>query len=54
MLKLCSKLPGAVEDYPFGDDVAVFKVGSKMFALVALGEAPVGLTRFAGHRGYAA
>ena len=40
VLDVCSKVPGAVEDYPFGDDVAVFKVGSKMFALVALGEAP--------------
>jgi predicted DNA-binding protein (MmcQ/YjbR family) len=34
VLDLCSRLPGAVEDYPFGDDVAVFKVGGKMFALV--------------------
>ena len=40
MLDLCSSLPGAVEDYPFGDDVAVFKVGGKMFALVALAEEP--------------
>ena len=33
----CARLlPGAVEDYPFGDDVAVFKVGGKMFALVML------------------
>jgi predicted DNA-binding protein (MmcQ/YjbR family) len=36
VLDLCSSLPGAVEDYPFGDDVAVFKVGGKMFALVML------------------
>jgi predicted DNA-binding protein (MmcQ/YjbR family) len=35
-LDACSRLPGAVEDYPFGDEVAVFKVGGKMFALVAL------------------
>jgi predicted DNA-binding protein (MmcQ/YjbR family) len=28
--------PGAVEDYPFGDGVAVFKVGGRMFALVSL------------------
>ena len=35
-LDLCSSLPGAVEDYPFGDEVAVFKVGGKMFALVLL------------------
>jgi predicted DNA-binding protein (MmcQ/YjbR family) len=31
-------MPGAVEDYPFGDDVAVFKVGGRMFALVPLDE----------------
>lgn len=36
VLDLCSGLPGSVEDYPFGDDVAVFKVAGKMFALVAL------------------
>ncbi|MDQ2686746.1 MAG: MmcQ/YjbR family DNA-binding protein [Armatimonadota bacterium] len=26
--------PGATEDFPFGPEVAVFKVGGKMFALV--------------------
>jgi predicted DNA-binding protein (MmcQ/YjbR family) len=36
VLDLCSSLPNAVEDYPFGDDVAVFKIGGKMFALVML------------------
>ena len=40
MLDLCSTLAGAVEDYPFGDDVAVFKVGGKMFALIALAGEP--------------
>lgn len=35
-LDLCTTFPGAVEDYPFGDDVAVFKVGGKMFALLPL------------------
>lgn len=29
----CLSLPAVVEDYPFGDGVAVFKVGGKMFAL---------------------
>ena len=29
-------MPGSVEDYPFGDGVAVFKVGGRMFALVPL------------------
>ena len=32
--------PGAVEDYPFGDEVAVFKVAGRMFALLPLGEVP--------------
>lgn len=36
LLDLCAALPGAVEDYPFGDDVAVFKVGGHMFALIPL------------------
>lgn len=40
MLGLCASLPGAVEDYPFGDEVAVFKVGGRMFALVTLGGSP--------------
>jgi predicted DNA-binding protein (MmcQ/YjbR family) len=33
----CGAKPGSAEDYPFGDDVAVFKVAGKMFALVSLG-----------------
>ena len=40
MLDLCSSLPGAAEDHPFGDEVAVFKVGGKMFALVMLAREP--------------
>lgn len=36
VLKLCASFPGAIEDYPFGDEVAVFKVGDRMFALVTL------------------
>jgi predicted DNA-binding protein (MmcQ/YjbR family) len=36
VLDLCAALPGATEDYPFGDDVAVFKVEGRMFALVPL------------------
>ena len=38
---LCLALPGAEETYPFGDEVAVMKVGGKMFALVSLGDEPV-------------
>jgi predicted DNA-binding protein (MmcQ/YjbR family) len=36
VLEVCLGLEAAVEDYPFGDDVAVFKVGGKMFSLVSL------------------
>jgi predicted DNA-binding protein (MmcQ/YjbR family) len=32
--------PGAVEDFPFGPDPLVLKVGGKMFALVSLGDPP--------------
>ncbi|MBB6214665.1 putative DNA-binding protein (MmcQ/YjbR family) [Anaerosolibacter carboniphilus] len=32
--KYCLALNGAREDYPFGDDVLVIKVLSKMFALI--------------------
>lgn len=32
--------PGALEDFPFGPEVAVFKVGGRMFALVAPDAAP--------------
>jgi predicted DNA-binding protein (MmcQ/YjbR family) len=40
VLDLCATFPGAVEDYPFGDGVAVFKVGGRMFALVSLEGSP--------------
>ena len=33
-------MPGSAEDYPFGDEVAVFKVAGRMFALVSLGPPP--------------
>lgn len=32
--------PGAKLEYPFGEDVAVYKVGGKMFALIAEGKTP--------------
>lgn len=34
-------LPGARLDYPFGKDVAVYKAGDKMFALIAEGSNPL-------------
>jgi predicted DNA-binding protein (MmcQ/YjbR family) len=36
----CLSKPGATEDTPFGEDVLVFKVGGKMFALAPLDEVP--------------
>ena len=40
VIAVCSAKPGSVEDYPFGDEVAAFKVAGKMFALVTPGPAP--------------
>jgi predicted DNA-binding protein (MmcQ/YjbR family) len=40
VIAACGVKPGAVEDYPFGDDVAVFKAAGRMFAIVALGAGP--------------
>ena len=40
VIAACSAKPGSAEDYPFGDEVAVFKVVGKMFALVTLGPSP--------------
>lgn len=34
-------LPNSRLDYPFGKDVAVYKTGDKMFALIAEGKDPV-------------
>lgn len=31
----CLSKNGAIEDFPFGDDVTVIKVASKMFALIS-------------------
>ena len=37
----CLALPGASEEFPFGDEVSVFKVGGKMFALAQLKREPL-------------
>ncbi|HEU4977673.1 MAG TPA: MmcQ/YjbR family DNA-binding protein [Solirubrobacteraceae bacterium] len=37
----CLARPGAVEEFPFGPETSVFKVAGKMFALSALGRAPL-------------
>lgn len=34
-------MPNARLEYPFGEDVAVYKVGDKMFALISEGKLPV-------------
>ncbi len=40
LLAFCLGLPAAEETYPFGDEVAVIKVGGRMFALVPLSAEP--------------
>ena len=37
----CLSMPGASEGFPFGEGVAVFKVGGKMFALSRLDGDPL-------------
>jgi predicted DNA-binding protein (MmcQ/YjbR family) len=37
-------MPGAVLEYPFGKEVAVYKAQDKMFALIAEGTEPVRLS----------
>lgn len=37
-------MPNARLDYPFGEDVAVYKIGDKMFALISEGKTPVRLS----------
>jgi len=40
----CLALPGASEEFPFGDEVSVFKVGGKMFAVCDLDGQPLQLS----------
>jgi predicted DNA-binding protein (MmcQ/YjbR family) len=37
----CLSMREAVEDFPFGDEVSVFKVAGRMFALSTLGARPL-------------
>jgi predicted DNA-binding protein (MmcQ/YjbR family) len=37
----CLALPGSTEEFPFGDEVSVFKVGGKMFAASHLDAEPL-------------
>ncbi len=36
LVRTCLAQPEAIEDFPFGEHVSVFKVGGKMFALLPL------------------
>jgi len=40
VLDLCASLPGSVLDFPFGENISVFKVGGKMFALLGTDDVP--------------
>lgn len=40
MCAWCEAKPGAVLEYPFGPEAAVFKVAGKMFALVSMDDPP--------------
>lgn len=42
--KYILSMPGAKLDYPFGEEVAVYKVKDKMFALIAEKKEPVRLS----------
>ena len=37
----CLEQPGAIEDFPFGPEHSVFRVGGKIFAISALGREPL-------------
>jgi predicted DNA-binding protein (MmcQ/YjbR family) len=39
-VRYCLSKPGAIETWPFGDEVAVFKVAGKMFALLPVDADP--------------
>ena len=42
--KRCLALPGAWEDFPFGEEPSVFKVGKRMFALSRLDAEPLAVS----------
>ena len=39
--EFCLSLAGATEDFPFGEDILVFRVGGKIFSLCWLGKIPL-------------
>jgi len=46
----CTGQPGASQEFPFGDEVSVFKVGGKMFAPAGLSGAGGITCILSGHR----
>jgi predicted DNA-binding protein (MmcQ/YjbR family) len=40
----CLAFAGAVEEFPFGPETSVFKVGGKMFAVSTLGRRPLSVS----------
>jgi predicted DNA-binding protein (MmcQ/YjbR family) len=40
----CLALAGAAEEFPFGEDVSVFKVGGKIFAIARLEDDPLAVS----------
>jgi predicted DNA-binding protein (MmcQ/YjbR family) len=42
--RFCLTQPGAREEFPFGPDTSVFKVGGKMFALAQLKRKPLNVS----------
>jgi predicted DNA-binding protein (MmcQ/YjbR family) len=43
LYRYCNSKPYVTEDLPFGEDVLVFRIGGKMFALMGLREGPLSL-----------
>ena len=44
LVQICLEQPEAIEDFPFGEHVSVFKVGGKMFALLPFSSNVVSVT----------
>lgn len=43
LVRFLSKMPSVSDSFPFDEDTMVFKVGSKMFALIALNRYPLAI-----------
>jgi predicted DNA-binding protein (MmcQ/YjbR family) len=42
--RVCLRMRGATEDFPFGPETSVFKVGGKVFAITALEGRPLSVS----------